>query len=115
MLQMNLSKEIAIEFLKTRDYKYLTALGLMYLRLITKGTEVCHLLIQVFELLEPFYNDNRKLRLRDSKGEFTIVYMDEFVDRLLNNEVVLDIVLPRIQKRQNLEEQELIEPRQSVL
>lgn len=43
------------------------------------------------------------------------MYMDEFADKLLNNEVVLDIVLPRIQKRQNLEEQGLIEPRQSVL
>jgi pre-mRNA-splicing factor 38A len=87
----------------------------MYLRLITKGTEVIAFLIQVYELLEPFYNDNRKLRMRDSKGEFSILYMDEFVDKLLNNEVVLDIVLPRIQKRQNLEEQGLIEPRRSVL
>jgi len=41
--------------------------------------------------------------------------MDEFVDQLLNNEIVLDMVLPRIQRRQILEEQGLLEPRQSVL
>ena len=40
MLQMGLPKEIAVEFLKTRDYKYLTALGLMYLRLTEKYQEV---------------------------------------------------------------------------
>lgn len=105
MLQMNIPKEIAVEFLKTSDYKYLTALGLMYLRLTEKNQEVSQLLLQVYDLLEPFYNDNRKLRLRDSKGSFSIVYMDEFVDQLLNAEIVLDIVLPRIQRRQILEEQ----------
>ncbi|MBS1889873.1 MAG: hypothetical protein JST59_01145 [Actinobacteria bacterium] len=55
------------------------------------------------------------MRVRDSKGTFSILYMDEFVDQLLNNEIVLDVVLPRIQRRQILEEQELLEPRQSVL
>ena len=37
MLQMNLPKEIVLEYLKAREYKYLTAMSLMYLRLITKG------------------------------------------------------------------------------
>jgi len=33
MLQMNLPKSIAIEYLKARDYKDLNAIALMYLRL----------------------------------------------------------------------------------
>ncbi len=37
LLQMNLSKEIAIEYLKARDYKYLNAIALLYLRLILRG------------------------------------------------------------------------------
>lgn len=37
LLQMNLPKEIALEYLKAREYKYLNAIALMYLRLILKG------------------------------------------------------------------------------
>jgi pre-mRNA-splicing factor 38A len=39
LLQMNLPKEIATEYLKARDYKYLNAIALLYLRLILKGSE----------------------------------------------------------------------------
>lgn len=76
-------------------------MSLMYLRLITKGAEV-------YEILEPFYNDNRKLRLRDSIGSFSIIHIDEFADKLLVDEIFLGINLPFIQKRIVLEEQELI-------
>lgn len=92
---MGITREIAIEFARAANYKYLSALGLVYLRIVEKGPEVYH-------ILEPFLNDNRKLRMRDSKGQFSIVYVDELVDRLLTEEIVLDIALPRIQKRQNL-------------
>jgi pre-mRNA-splicing factor 38A len=83
---------MAIQFLQTQDYKYLTALGIFYLRLITKPLEV-------YQLLEPFYNDNRKLRIRDTVGNFSIIHMDEFIDKLLHTDISLDVVLPRIQKR----------------
>lgn len=75
---MNLRKEIALKYLEASDYKYLNAIALMYLRLILKGAEA-------YEQLEPFYNDNRKLRLRNSIGEFTIIYVDEFVDKMLHD------------------------------
>lgn len=39
MLQMNLPKEIAIEYLRARDYKYLNAIALFYLRLVLRGVE----------------------------------------------------------------------------
>lgn len=37
MLQMNLSREICDLYLQERDYKYLTALAIMYLRLTVKA------------------------------------------------------------------------------
>lgn len=69
MLQMNIPKDIAIQFLQAKDYKYLTALGIFYLRLVLKPPEV-------YQILEPFYNDNRKLRVRDTAGIFSILYID---------------------------------------
>ena len=41
--------------------------------------------------------------------------MDEFIDELLREERVLDIQLPRLQKRSVLEENDQLEPRKSVL
>ncbi len=41
--------------------------------------------------------------------------MDEFIDQLLREERVLDVQLPRLQKRTVLEENNQLEPRQSVL
>ena len=44
-----------------------------------------------------------------------MVHMDEFIDELLREERVLDVQLPRLQKRNVLEENDQLEPRQSVL
>lgn len=41
--------------------------------------------------------------------------MDEFIDMLLNEERVCDVILPRLQKRSNLEDTNALEPRQSLL
>ena len=41
--------------------------------------------------------------------------MDEFVDELLREERVCDVILPRIQKRSVLEQTEQLEPRVSAL
>lgn len=81
---------------------------LMYLRLTTKAPEI-------YEILEDYYNDNRKLRLKDSIGSFSIIYIDEMADKLLVDEVFLGINLPFIKKRMALEEQGQIEPRISIL
>lgn len=108
LLQMNLPKEIAIEYLRARDYKYLNAIALFYLRLVLRGVEV-------YETLEPFLNDNRKLRLRNMIGEFSIVYIDELIDGLLREETWMGISLPFLPKRAALEEQGTLEPRVSML
>lgn len=58
---MNLPREICELYLAERDYKYLTAMALLFLRLTVKAPEV-------YALLEPFYVDNRKLKMKNSIG-----------------------------------------------
>ena len=69
--------------------------GAFYLRLVGRPLEV-------YQYLEPLYNDYRKLRLRESDGSFALTHMDEVVDQLLNNEYLFDIALPRIPNRSEL-------------
>ena len=47
--------------------------------------------------------------------EFLLSHMDEFIDELLHEERVCDIILPRIQKRQILEETEQLDLRVCIL
>jgi pre-mRNA-splicing factor 38A len=61
MLQLQPEQEIVYEFVKNKDYKYVTALGSFYLRLIGRSEEI-------YSYLEPLYNDYRKLRLRETDG-----------------------------------------------
>ncbi|CAE6469950.1 unnamed protein product [Rhizoctonia solani] len=89
------------------EFKYLRALAAMYIRMTFPGVEV-------YELLEPLLKDYRKLRLRNMAG-YSLTYIDEFVDKLLTEERVCDIILPRLAKREVLEETEGLAPRTSVL
>ncbi|KAM7542637.1 hypothetical protein Aperf_G00000007974 [Anoplocephala perfoliata] len=108
MLQIQPDKDIVIEFIKQEDYKYARALGAFYLRLIGESVEI-------YKYLEALYNDFRKLKQQDTAGKFSIIHMDEFIDQLLNEERVCDVILPRLQKRSVLEDLNLLEPRQSIL
>ncbi len=47
--------------------------------------------------------------------EFELLHVDEFVDELLREDRACDIILPRIQKRNILEQTEQLEPRVSAL
>ena len=47
--------------------------------------------------------------------EFELLHVDEFIDELLRDDRVCDIILPRIQKRYLLEQNEQLEPRISAL
>ncbi|KAI0029726.1 PRP38 family-domain-containing protein [Vararia minispora EC-137] len=107
LLQIQPEKEILIEYLRADEFKYLRALAAMYIRMTFRAVEV-------YELLEPLLKDFRKLRYRDMGG-YSLTFMDEFVDQLLVEERVCDIILPRIQKRQILEENGDIGPRKSRL
>ncbi|KAL5533389.1 hypothetical protein ACEPAF_5165 [Sanghuangporus sanghuang] len=107
LLQIQPEKEILIEYLQADEFKYLRALAAMYIRMTFQAAEV-------YEILEPLLKDYRKLRLRHVGG-YSLTYMDEFVDQLLHEERVCDIILPRLQKREVLEENREIGPRKSLL
>lgn len=108
MLQIQPEKDIVVEFIKNEEFKYVRALGAFYMRLT--GTS-----LDCYKYLEPLYNDNRKIRRQSRQAEFELVHMDEFIDELLRDERVCDIILPRIQKRHVLEENNEIEAKISAL
>lgn len=97
MLQIQPEKDIIVEFIKNEEFKYVRALGALYMRLT--GTS-----LDCYKYLEPLFNDNRKLRRQSKQGKFELVHMDEFIDELLREERCCDVILPRIQKRHVLEE-----------
>ncbi|KAF8610572.1 PRP38-domain-containing protein [Ceratobasidium sp. AG-I] len=107
LLQIQPEKEILIEYLMADEFKYLRALAAMYIRMTFPPVEV-------FELLEPLLKDYRKLRLRNMTG-YHLTFIDEFVDQLLTEERVCDTILPRLTKREVLEETEGLAPRASAL
>lgn len=108
MLQIQPEKDIVVEFIRNENFKYVRALGAFYMRLT--GTT-----LDCFKYLEPLYYDYRKLKIQNREGEFHLLHMDEFVDSLLRDERVCDIILPRIQKRHVLEENNQLENRVSAL
>ncbi|OAD68245.1 hypothetical protein PHYBLDRAFT_93828, partial [Phycomyces blakesleeanus NRRL 1555(-)] len=91
MLQLQPEKDIVIELIKQEDFKYLRALGVFYLRLVGRSKEI-------YQYLEPLLNDYRKLRVRQGDG-FILSHMDVFVDQLLREERVCDVILPRLVAR----------------
>jgi len=107
LLQIQPEKEILIEYLQADEFKYLRALAALYIRMTFRAAEV-------YEILEPLLKDYRKLRYREQTG-YSLTYIDEFVDQLLNEERVCDIILPRIPKRTILEENGDLAPRKSRL
>ncbi|KAF8344237.1 PRP38 family-domain-containing protein [Cantharellus anzutake] len=107
LLQIQPEKEILVEYLLVDEFKYLRALAVMYIRMTFRP-------VDVHELLEPLLKDYRKLRLRNMSG-YVLTYMDEFIDQLLTEERVCDTILPRIPKRNVLEETEGLAPRTSSL
>uniref|UniRef100_A0A182NQZ2 Pre-mRNA-splicing factor 38 n=1 Tax=Anopheles dirus TaxID=7168 RepID=A0A182NQZ2_9DIPT len=108
MLQIQPEKDIVVEFIKNEEFKYVRALGAFYLRLTGSS-------LDCYKYLEPLYNDNRKLRKQNRMGAYELIHMDEFIDELLREERVSDIILPRIQKRHVLEENNELEPKVSAL
>ncbi|KAG6865277.1 hypothetical protein C0991_003737 [Blastosporella zonata] len=107
LLQIQPEKEILVEYLRAEEFKYLRALAALYIRLTFRS-------VDIYELLEPLLKDYSKLRLRDMAG-YSLTFMDEYVYSLLTEERVCDIILPRLAKRQVLEENGDIGPRKSRL
>jgi len=143
LLQLQPEKPIILRFLEQDNFKYLRALAAFYLRLVGSAEEI-------YQYLEPFYNDYRKLRRRTQDGflsppfpftsfpssfflflsprpsfpfhetmlllgSFDIIHVDEFIDELLTEESSCQIALPRLTKRNVLEETGKLEIRRSAL
>eukprot|EP01134_Creolimax_fragrantissima_P002433 CFRG2433T1 len=108
MLQIQPDKEIIVEFIKNEDYKYIRLLGSLYLRL-TASSQDC------YKYLEPLYDDFRCIRVKNRSGSLVRGHVDEFIDDLLHEDRVCDVILPRVQKRYILEETGEIQPRVSAI
>uniref|UniRef100_A0A8D8M168 Pre-mRNA-splicing factor 38 n=1 Tax=Cacopsylla melanoneura TaxID=428564 RepID=A0A8D8M168_9HEMI len=108
LLQIQPEKDIVVQFIKNEEFKYVRALGAYYMRLT--GTSV-----DCYKYLEPLFADSRKLRFQNRQGAFEVIHVDEFIDQLLREERMCDIILPRIQKRHVLEENNEIEVKVSIL
>ncbi|EKX72971.1 conserved hypothetical protein [Theileria equi strain WA] len=109
LLQIQPELDIVEEYIKNEDYKYLRALGVYYLRLVGDP-------VRVYKTLEPLLSDYRRLRFRGPDGSYTIKHMDEFVDDCLRSSTYLDVDLPPLAKRINLENSNRIDgPRISPL
>ncbi|KAF5582860.1 pre-mRNA-splicing factor 38A [Fusarium pseudocircinatum] len=109
LLELSPSDAVLMEYLKYggEAFKYLRALACFYFRLTRQAKDV-------YQMLEPFLEDRRKLRRRGRAG-VVLTFMDEFVDELLTKERVCGTSLWKMPKREVLEDLEILEPRISPL
>ncbi|KAG6125189.1 hypothetical protein E4U22_003446 [Claviceps purpurea] len=109
LLELGPSDEILAEYLSYggEQFKYLRALASFYFRMTRQAKDI-------YETLEPFLEDRRKLRRKGRAGT-SLTYVDEFVDDLLVKERVCATSLWKMPKREILEDLELLEPRVSPL
>ena len=105
LLQLAPSDDVLKVYLELggEEFKYLRALAVFYVRLTRKAKDV-------YEMLEPFLEDYRKLRRKGRAGT-KIVHMDEFVDELLSGDRVCGTSLWTMPKREVLEDLDILEPR----
>lgn len=109
LLQLAPDDDVLAEYLRFGGdkFKYLRVLACFYVRL-TRRPE------HVYQTLEPFLEDRRKLRRRGRAGT-SLTYVDQFVDDLLTKDRVCATSLWQMPKREILEDLELLEPRVSPL
>ena len=109
MLQIQPEESIIKEFINNKEYKYIRVLGAFYWRLVARNAK------DVYQMLEPLYSDYRRLAYRNESGEYEIMHMDEFIDKLLREENFCEVTLPRIVKREVLENEGMLKPYVSML
>lgn len=108
LLQIQPKKEIIDLYINQPDFKYLRALGAFYLRCVGSAVEI-------YSKLEPIYRDYRKLRIMDSEHKFSVIYMDDLIDRLLHDQIMFNVTLPRVTQRIVLEQTGQLKPYKSEL
>ena len=109
LLTLTPEKAIVLEYLKKggEEWKYLRALAAFYVRLTFEPADI-------YNTLEPYLSDFRKLRRRRKEG-YTMIHMDEFIDELLVKDRICATSLWKLPGRQQLEDLELLEERVSPM
>jgi pre-mRNA-splicing factor 38A len=110
LLQLTPEREIIEFYLQQggEEFKYLRALAAFYVRLAWEKDE------DIYTTLEPFLSDYRKLKRR-TRENWSITFIDQFVDDLLTQSRVCATSLPKINSRTFLEDEGRLEPRESPL
>lgn len=116
LLELEPTKEIINVYLTQlnfNEFKYLTALTLIYIRLVFKNEDI-------YTIFDSYFKDFRKIRMKlknpifdlnQIPKNFKISYIDEWVDELLTKDRVIDLILPRLVSRLTLVQRGLIGPR----
>ncbi|KAG7697684.1 hypothetical protein KL930_000261 [Ogataea haglerorum] len=107
LLQLQPAADIVYHLLVQKDFIYLTALAALYIRITCQS-------VIVYQKLEPLLADRRRLNTIENQTVKSI-HLDEYIDKLLQEDKFFDMVLPRLIDRLVLEDQELLEPRQGSL
>lgn len=109
LLQLQPDLSVVQTFLEQDHFKYLKCLGAFYLRLTGRPQDI-------YELLDPLYKDFSKLKYRDV-NEWRLMHVDEFVDELLTQPICCGIAMPRLPRRETLQEAGYLEegPRETGL
>ncbi|KAF1917515.1 Pre-mRNA-splicing factor 38, partial [Ampelomyces quisqualis] len=89
------------------SFKYLRCLAAFYIRLAWEPVEI-------YTTLEPLLTDYRKIKRR-LKDTFTLTHIDQFIDDLLTKDRMCATSLWKLPSRANLEDLDMLEPRESPL
>ena len=108
LLQIQPEVEIVLEYIRNEEFKYLRLLGAFYLRLTGRPAEV-------YQYLEPLYNDYRRIRVVNPDGSYSLDHVDAAVHMLLTKPYAFDVALPRLPGRPALEAGGFLEPWQSPM
>lgn len=92
---------------KLGTFKYLRCLAAFYIRLAWEPVEI-------YTTLEPLLTDYRKIKRR-LKENFSLTYVDQFIDDLLTKDRICATSLWKLPSRANLEDLDMLEPRESPL
>ncbi|KAI8941960.1 hypothetical protein NX059_000071 [Plenodomus lindquistii] len=92
---------------KLGSFKYLRCLAAFYIRLAWEPVEI-------YKTLEPLLTDYRKIKRRLKDG-YTLTYIDQFIDDLLTKDRICATSLWKLPSRANLEDLDMLDPRESPL
>lgn len=119
MLELEPSDDILSLYLRQNGYnefKYLTALALLYSRMVCGPATV-------FALFDEYISDYRRLRSRlkvpqfvnDLPVHYKVIHMDEWVDQLVESDRVVDLAMAYLVPRKTLVQKGEVSAREYVV